>query len=153
MKPGVEQKRHHGFSYIEVMVAVFILAVAIVPAMEALQSGIQGADIHESLTHQHYAVNKRMEELMAEPYGPLLSAAEAATNATTPTSFSDPAAPADRVVVLLSLYDAGDDDPFTIIDSNSDGDGDIYTGDTSNLLWIRVEIENTAVAVESLRNR
>lgn len=152
MKPGVEQKRHHGFSYIEVLVAVFILAVAIVPAMEALQSGIQGAGIHESLTHQHYAVNKRMEELMAEPYGPLLSAAEAATNATTPTSFSDPAAPADRVVVLLSLYDA-DADPFIIADPNNDSDSDIYTGDTSNLLWIRVEIENTAVAVESLRNR
>jgi len=149
----INQRQHQsGFSYIEVIIAVFILAVAIVPAMEALQSGVQGAGIHQSLTQQHYAVNKRMEETMAESYGELLSAAEVAGNASTPTSLSDAAGPVDRVVVYAALYDA-DVDPFTLVDPDNDGDGDIYTGDTSNLLWLKVEIENSAVVVESLRSR
>ena len=152
MSPTNRRQQQSGFSYIEVIIAVFILAVAIVPAMEALQSGVQGAGIHQSLTQQHYAVTKRMEETMAESYSALLSAAEVATNASTPTSLSDAAGPADRVVVYAALYDA-DVDPFTLVDSNNDGDGDIYTGDTSNLLWVKVEIENSAVVVESLRSR
>jgi prepilin-type N-terminal cleavage/methylation domain-containing protein len=57
-----------GFSYVEVLVAMFILAIAIVPAMESIQSGIQGAGIHESLTRQHYALIKRMEEVQADSY-------------------------------------------------------------------------------------
>jgi len=147
-----QRQQQQGFTYIEVIIAMFILAVAIVPAMEALQTGIQGASIHQSLTQQHYAVTKRMETMMAEPFGALLSAAQVASNATTPTSFSDTAGPADRVVVFAALYDA-DADPFTLVDADNDGDGDIYTGDTANLLWLHVEIENTAVAVESLKYR
>ena len=106
--------RQLGFTYFEVILAMFILAVAIVPAMEALQSGVQGAGIHQSLTQQHYAVTKRMETLMIEPFSALLSAAQAATNASTPSSYSDPAGQTDRLVVLLALYDA-DADPFTLV--------------------------------------
>lgn len=141
-----------GFTYFEVILAMFILAVAIVPAMDALQAGIQGADIHQSLTQQHYAVTKRMETMLAEPYSDLLAAAQTASNASTPSSYSDLAGTADRVIVLLALYDA-DADPFTLVDPNNDGDNDIYTGDSSNLLWLHVEIENTAAAVESLITR
>ncbi|MCK5190236.1 MAG: type II secretion system protein, partial [Methylococcales bacterium] len=54
-----------GFSYIEVLVAMFIIAIALVPAMEALQSGIQGAGIHQQTTQQHYLLLSRMENLMA----------------------------------------------------------------------------------------
>lgn len=144
-----QRLQHKGFTYIEVLLAVFILVVAIVPAMEALQTGIQGAGIHQSLTQQHYAVTKRMETVMAEPFNALLSAAQAAANASTPTSYSDLAGSTDRVVVFTALYDA-DADPFTLVDPNNDSDNDIYTGDTSNLLWLRVDIENTAVSVESL---
>lgn len=148
----VQRQQHAGFTYIEVLIAVFILAMAIVPAMEAIQTGIQGAGIHQSLTQQHYAVTKRMETTLAEPYSALLAAAQVAGNASTPSSYSDPAGQTDRLVVLLALYDA-DADPFTLVDPNNDGDNDIYTGDTSNLLWLHVEIENTAVAVESLLTR
>ncbi|MDO7597659.1 MAG: type II secretion system GspH family protein [Pseudomonadota bacterium] len=144
--------RYYGFSYIEVLIAIFILAVAIVPAMEALQTSIQGAGVQESLIVQHYTVNARMETMLAESYSSLLAGAKVATDASTPTSFSDSAGGAERVVVLLALYDA-DAFPFTISDPNNDADNDIYTGDTSDLLWLRVEIENTAVAVESLKYR
>ena len=34
-----------GFSYVEVMVATGILAIALVPAVDALQTGLAGAEI------------------------------------------------------------------------------------------------------------
>ena len=141
-----------GFSYIEVLVAMFIIAIALVPAMEALQSGIQGAGIHQQTTQQHYLLLSRMENLMATSYGDLLLAAETAGNATTPSSYSDPAGQSERIIVYLSLYDA-DADPFTIADPDTDADNNIYTGDTANLLWIKAQLENSAYEFESLRSQ
>lgn len=141
-----------GFSYVEVLVAMFILAIAIVPAMDAIQSGIQGAGIHESLTRQHYALIKRMEEVQADSYINLLSSAQTAGNATTPGSYSDPAGQTERVLVFLALYDA-DADPFILVDPDNDGDADVYTGDTSNLLWLNVALENSAQSMETLISR
>jgi len=82
----------------------------------------------------------------------MLGAAQTAGNATIPGSFSDPAGQTDRVLVFLALYDA-DTDPFTLVDPNTDADGDIYTGETSNLLWLRVELENSAQSLETLISR
>jgi prepilin-type N-terminal cleavage/methylation domain-containing protein len=141
-----------GFSYVEVLVAMFILAIAIVPAMEAIQSGIQGAGVHESLARQQYALIKRMEEVQAESYGNLLDSAQIAGNALTSSSYSDLAGQTERVIVFLALYDV-DADPFTLVDPDNDGDADIYTGDTSNLLWLRVELENSALNLETLVSR
>jgi len=50
------------------------------------------------------------------------------------------------------LYDA-DADPFTLTDPNADGDNDLYTGSTANLIWIRVETEGTAQGIETLVSR
>ena len=146
------QQKQYGFSYVEVLVAIFILAIAIVPAMEAIQTGIRGAGIHESLTRQHYALIKRMEEVQADSYINLLSSAQTAGNATAPSSYSDTAGQTDRVLVFLALYDA-DADPFTLVDPDNDGDGDVYTGDTSNLLWLSVALENSAQSMETLISR
>jgi len=148
----VNKATQFGFSYVEVLVAMFILAMAIVPAMEAIQSGIQGADIHNSLTRQHYALIKRIEEIKASSYGSLLTAAKTVSNANTSSNFSDPAGQTDRILVFLALYDA-DADPFTLIDPDNDTDSDLYTGDTSNLLWIKVKLENSTQQLESLVSR
>lgn len=146
------QHRQLGFSYIEVMVALVFLAIAIVPAMEGIQSGIQGAGIHTALTRQHYALISRMEQLQAEDYTNLLAAAKTAGNATTPSSYSDPGGQAERVLVYLALYDA-DIDPFTLVDPDNDADANIYTGDTSNLLWLKVELEKSIQSMQTLVTR
>ncbi len=145
-------RKSNGFSYIEVLIAMFILAIAIAPAMQAIQSGIQGAGIHAALIRQHYALIKRMEEVQADSFGDLLSAAQTVGNNTTPSSYSDAAGQTERILVFLALYDA-DADPFTLIDPDNDGDGELYTGDTSNLLWLRVELENSGQAMETLTRR
>lgn len=146
------ENKQYGFSYIEMMVAMFILAITITPAMEAIQQGVKGASIHQDLTQQHYALVKRMEIIKAEPYENLLNSAQNAGNNTTASSYSDPQDQSNRLLVFLALYDA-DATPFVLTDPDNDGDSDIYTGDTSNLLWLRVELENSFQKFETLVTR
>lgn len=141
-----------GFSYVEVLVATVLIAVSVAPALEALQTGIRGADIDESLSLQHYCLVSKLEQVLAESFGSVISAAEAAGAANTASSYTDSVCTSQRRLVYLSLYD-GDADPFTITDPDDDGDANPFTGDTANLLWVRVEIENTALAMESLMSR
>lgn len=148
---SMQKQPQQGFSYVEVLIAMFIIAIAIVPAMEALQSGIKGAGVHQQSSKYHYALLGRMETMMAESYVNLLTAAQTAGSSTTASSYSDPSGQADRIVIYLSLYDA-DADPFVIADPNNDADNNLYTGDTANLLWIKVQLENTAYSFESLRS-
>ncbi len=135
------RRRESGFSYAEVLVATLLLAVSLVPALEALQTGILASSIDESLTRLHYHLTSKMEEVLAESF-PALEAAEAAAGGA-PTSYSDAVASPDRRLVFLSPYD-GD---------NADADDDPSTGTDDGLLLVRVEIEASAHAVESLTAR
>lgn len=150
--PTILSRQQKGFSYLEMIVAMFIMTIMITPAMNAIRSGVQGSGIHESLTRQHFSLVKRMEETQAEAYGNLLNAAQIAANKTTPSHFSDPEGQVERRLVYLALYDA-DVDPFILVDPDNDGDADIYTGDMSNLLWLRVTLENSTQSIETLISR
>jgi prepilin-type N-terminal cleavage/methylation domain-containing protein len=150
---AIHRKSHaQGFSYVEVLVAITLIAIALAPAMDALQTGIMSANVHQTLTVEHYLRLKKMEELQAEPFSKLLDAAEDALNNTTPTGYSDAAGATNRRLIYIALYDA-DADPFTITDSNKDGDNDLYTGNTSNLLWVKVVTEGSAQGLETLISR
>ena len=141
-----------GFSYVEVLVASTLVAIALVPAINALQSGILSTGAHQNLTVQHYQRLQKMAEIQAESYSELLAAAKAATNKSTPTSYSDAAGTNNRRVVYLALYDA-DADPFTLTDPNADLDNDLYTGSTTRLLWIRIETEGSTQSIETLMSK
>lgn len=150
---ALHRKFHsEGFAYLEALVATSLIAIALVPAINALQTGIKSAEIHQNLTVQHYQRLQKIEEIQTEPFVNLLAAAKIAANNTTAASYSDAAGANDRRVVYIALYDA-DADPFVLIDPNSDGDNDLYTGSTANLLWIRVETEGTAQGLETLVSR
>ncbi|MBT8122841.1 MAG: hypothetical protein KJO10_09925 [Gammaproteobacteria bacterium] len=133
-----------GIAYIEVLVAIVLIVVALVPAMEALRPGVVGAAIHENRLADHYQLAGRMETLLAEPFTDLAAAAAAAGNETTPTTYSDTVThPDGRQItrnVFLSRYDA----------DNADADNDPFTGTEDDLLWIRVEIAGSANGLESL---
>ena len=133
-----------GISYVEVLVAVVLIAITLVPALDALIPGMAGGGIHESLAEDHYQLTGRLEQLLVEPYGQLNSAASAAGSPTTPTSYSDVFTYADgRQItrnVFLSRYD-GD---------NADADNDPFTGTDEGLLWVRVTIAGSGDSIESL---
>lgn len=153
--------RQTGISYIEVMLATAILAVSLVPALQAVQSGIQSASVHESLATRHFSLVSRRQELHAESFASLVSAADAAGGSNIPTSYSDSAGSNDRVLVFLAAYDAdnadSDGDVFTVVDPNTDGDNNPYTSaDTDSplsLLWMRIAIENGADELTTLVRR
>jgi len=147
------RNRQAGLTLIEVMIAAVLIMIALVPAMEALHTGMLGNDVLQSTSSEHYAVLSRMEEVLAEPYGTLTSAAAVAGSETAPSSYSDIAGPPGRRLVYVALYDAtnadGDSNVFTVLDADLDGDGNPYTGYT-DLLWVRVEVEGSIASLESL---
>lgn len=130
MKP-----RQSGFSYVEVIVATLLIAIMLVPALEAMQSGIQGSAIHASLADEHYRLGGKMEQTLARPFAELLAAADAVADPAVaiPSPYSDDAATPARRLVFLARYD-GD---------NADADDDPFTGTDAGLLWLRVTIENS----------
>lgn len=150
--PLTSDYRQQGFSYIEVLVAAMLISIALVPALDALNTGLISADIHKSLTTQHYLRLSKMEQLQTENFIDLLAAAKTAGNSSTASTYSDTSGTSNRRLVYLALYDA-DADPFTITDPNTDNDNDPYTGSTSNLLWLRVETEGNSQTLETLLSR
>ncbi len=146
-------RQQSGLSYVEVMVATAIIAIALVPAIEALHTGVLGTEVFASSTTDQYAALGKMEVVLAEPHSTLTLAAADAGDALTPSSYSDASATPIRSLVFLGLYDAdnkdGDNDPFTVPDPDLDGDGNPFTNYTG-LIWVRVEIEGSVTFVDSL---
>lgn len=148
-----------GISYVEVLVATVLVAITLVPALEALQTGIKGADIHENYAVDHYQLISKFEEVLAKSFDTLLIESALAGSYTTETAYSDAAGADKRRIVYLSYYDAsnsdGDGDPFTIADNDNDGDNNPYTGTDVDisLLWVRAEIEGTVHTMETLVSR
>ncbi len=134
------RSRQAGLSYAETLLAVVVLAVALVPALETLDTAFTGAQVSETVIDWQQALATRMEDMRAEPFGDLDAAATAAGSETTPSSYSDAAGPPDRVLVFLSRYD-GD---------NADSDNDPFTGADPGLLWVRVAVENTPYDLTTL---
>ncbi len=121
-----------GLSYAEALVAVAVLAIALVPALDSLQTVFTGGAVHEKLRGQQQQLANRMEMLIAGPFSSLDQAAQAAGSETVASSHSDPVGP-ERVLVFLSRYD-GD---------NADGDDDPFSGTDAGLIWVRVVMEDT----------
>lgn len=119
--------RQAGISYVETLIAVVVLAIGLVPALDSLQAAFTGATVHEELLVQQQRLANRLEEVAAETFSSLDEAAVAAGSETVPSAYSDPVGP-DRIVVFLSRYD-GDADPFVTTEEG--------------LIWVRVAIEDT----------
>jgi len=136
---GVDQQQ--GLTYVEVLIATVLVVVALVPAIDALRPAIQGSGIHQSETALHYHLTGGLEDVLAAPFFTLDTEAQALGDPTAISApFSDTAGSANRRLVFLSRYDA----------DNADGDNDQFTGTDEGLIWVRVEVETTSHALETL---
>ena len=139
--PGLD-RRQEGFSYVEVLVAVVLIAVCLVPAIQALQTGILGASVQEERVADHYALQAKMEEVLADSFGALDTAGLAAGNPAAPPNPTPPYS-ASPLLVYIARFDADD----------ADGDGLAHTGAEDDILWVRVESEDTGRFLETLTSR
>lgn len=138
---GQPGRHQFGLSYVEVLIASALIAVSLVPMLESLRVPMTGALVQATETTAHFRVSTRLTELLSQPFSALDAEAVAVGNPSTATSFSDAPGTPHRRLVFLSRYD-GDD---------ADADGDPFTGLDEGLLWLRVTIENTAHALQTLR--
>ena len=136
------KRRQAGFSYMEVLIATLLIMIMLVPALDAMQSGIQGSGIHTQLAQNQYRMISKMEQTLAKPFAELLTQADlvADPKMLIPEPFSDAVGTESRRLVFLARYD-GDD---------ADGDNDPFTGTDAGLLWLRVTIENGPRALETV---
>ena len=129
-----------GITYVEVLIAAALISVSLVPMMDAVRTASISAGIHEAAAVQNLHLIATLEDVLAEPFASLAAAATAAGSESTLTSYSDLAGSSNRRLVFLSSYD-GD---------NADTDNNPFTGTDQGLMWVRVEIEGTAQAIETL---
>nr|WP_267498716.1 prepilin-type N-terminal cleavage/methylation domain-containing protein [Massilia sp. IC2-278] len=67
--------RQHGFSFMEVMVAVLVLAICAVPMMDALTNGLMVSAASVDKARELRCMKNTMEAILAEPYQTLWLAA------------------------------------------------------------------------------
>ena len=145
MRTADHRHRMAGLTYVEVLVATALIAVTLLPAIDALKPATQGMSIHEEQTVRHYALTAMLEAVVARPFSELDTEAVTIDDPTVAsTLYSDLPASNNRRLVYLSQYDA----------DNADGNGDFFdAGMDEGLLWVRVEIEGTDQAIETLTSR
>ena len=133
-----------GFSYVEVLVATVLIAVTLVPAIEAFSPGINSAGYTQSLVEDRYQLSAKLEEVLAASFADIDTAATAAGSPTIASSYSDTVTyPSGKQIVrnvFLSRYD-GD---------NADANNNPFDGIDAGLIWLRVEIDGTSLSLESL---
>lgn len=136
----MKANRDSGFSYVEVMIAAVIVAIALVPGMRALSSGFASTDAHLRFTEEYFHITTRLEELLALPLSDLEAEALRVGSPTLSTDYSDASGASMRRVIYLSRYDA----------DNADGDDNRFTGVDEGLVWIKIQLEGTTVELETL---
>ena len=80
--------RQAGLTLVEVLISMLLLSIVLIPAMQALQTGLTGVNVHGDLAASQFRLTSRLEELLAESFGDLETAANAAGGPATPSSYS-----------------------------------------------------------------
>lgn len=95
-----------GLSYIEVMVALVLLAICAVPAAEAIRSGMRATEAGAVQARELRCVKSRMETVLAESYDDLWKAVQGSTTLSSYSLAADPGPDGDCGVrnVYISKY-------------------------------------------------
>ena len=92
-------RRHAGFSYIEALVAIVLLAIVAVPAADAVKTGLDASRIAAAKSQELRCMKNAMETVLAEPYQNLWNAAIGRTVRSSYSRPLDAACPARDVFI------------------------------------------------------
>ena len=107
MRRILTRPAQRGFSYAEILLSVALLAILLVPALQALSVGI--ADNPSGLAPRQLSLTSKLEEVLSNPFSKLYAETyQVGGNSTTSVSanFSDAAGATDRRVVVFYRFDA-----------------------------------------------
>lgn len=133
-------RNQRGFGYVEALVAVILLTVVLVPALEALGNATRNAPTAAQDDALWMSAANKLRDVTGSRFDDLDAAAVAAGGPNTASSLSDPVGGNPRVLIYLSRYD-GD---------NADGDNNGFTGVDTDLIWVRAAIADTPVSLDTL---
>ena len=131
------------FAEVEAPVAEVLLAVVLVPALEALGNAARNAPTAAQDDALWMSAANKLREVTGSRFDDLDSAATAAGGQNNASSLSDLGGSTPRVLIYLSRYD-GD---------NADGDDNGFTGVDADLIWVRAAIADTPVSLHTLVTR
>jgi Tfp pilus assembly protein PilE len=103
---GVTDVSQRGFSYAEVLVSIMLIAILLVPAMQALNTAIVGGS--SNVAARQLNLRNKMEEVLSKTYNMLYAETNLSGGNTTTsvsTNYSDASGVADRRVVVLYRFD------------------------------------------------
>ncbi len=138
-----------GFTLVEVLFATALIGILMVGLAGVVTNTLAVRDD----TRERNALAREARFAMERMVG-----AVGATRLLLVPMVEDPGtAPSESVIdpgVLAVTLDPNlDRDLDGIADADNDGDGNRFTGGDDGLLWIRVELENTELALETLTAR
>jgi hypothetical protein len=138
-RPQTARRRARGISYVEVVVATAVLTIALVPALDAMRTGIAGTEVHATEIASRQRLSDKMEEILARPFNSLYRLTYA-TGGNQPTTvqaeLSD--APGSSGRRIVNLYRV---------------DGATASSADTGLLRIRVSYEDGGAPLETLKGR
>lgn len=136
-----------GFTMLEVTLAMVILAVCLLPALESLRTSLTVFGLQEETMEDSQALLVKAEEVIAQPFADLEAAAMTAGSPTTPTTFSDVVTTADGRSLSREVY------LWPLDGDNADLDNDPFTGTDSGILYLKVALANTPLSYETIATR
>ncbi len=98
-----------GFAYAEVLLSVMLLAILLVPALQALNTGIAGSAGATGLAARQLNLRSKMEEILSKPFSQLYAETYLSGGNTTTSvsaSLSDASGTANRRLVVFYRFDA-----------------------------------------------
>lgn len=136
-----------GFTYLEILIAIGVLALCLVPALEALRAGTTLLGEQELSSIGQQALLAKTEEVLRENFSSLDTAAAVAGNITTPTTYSDLFTTSDGRELARNVYIAAMDG------DNADHDGNIFTGTDPGILYLKVTLGDSPLFYETITTR
>lgn len=130
-----DRSANAGLAYIEVMVALVLAVMALVPALSAMQTSTRGSAALGSIAARDALLREKMEDVLAKPFDTVNAVAGGNTTTSVSTALSDPSGPDRRIVILYRT------------------DGSALSSSDTGLVRVRVAWEAGGTALETLKSK
>lgn len=100
-------RRAAGFSYLEMLAAVLLLALCARPAADAVRTALQAPGVAQAKMRELRCMKNQMETVLAEPYQNLWNAARGTQQASSYSRAADASCPARNVFIAKFQADYG----------------------------------------------